>query len=150
MSTLYICLNKDKRSWVKPVAEWLYGLANAVLKIGINDPPKSACSSSKELIDLITRDAGESTIWTFGSYGKNKGFTIELHNDPRWEFDTMSVDCPGMGMCNLDLNGESSGLIFAVYQDKKTIYMASCCPEVLKQKLPDAEPGAQPDAFDAG
>ncbi|MGB6137073.1 MAG: hypothetical protein WBG74_10875 [Shewanella sp.] len=115
---------------------------------GKNDPPKKFKGGVNELSALI-KDSTDLTNFTFlKSRDKKIEVTIEIHNDPRWEYSTFSISGPiriAVEEFCLSLNSAVNSYLcisgtmgLGASQEWSFLYKNSACPQSILEQVSNA------------
>jgi hypothetical protein len=139
----YIYTPKLAESVIPQLVAALAGAGIKITHLGKNDPPRKWRGTDEQVAELIWK-GNDLTNWTFGRDSRLKvEFTIELHRDPRWSHDSISlsgcdlrvIESLATAIC------KSSNAFMAISgilgmgkeQQWNLLWMSDSCPAELKR-----------------
>src|SRR5262245_52220952 len=66
-----------------------------ISRLGERDPPRKWAGTTEDAVGLITTGGGATNYTFLEAAGTSLSMTIELRQDPRWGYSTVSFFCPG-------------------------------------------------------
>ena len=147
---LYTYVPSIGQEEIKTFFSYFESMGFNLTHLGKRDNPKKWSGDLSTAIQIIL-EGNDSTNYSFFRDSKNKiDGDIQIHNDPRWGYDTISVSSPKQE--TLRSFGEELALRLEHYivfdgtigKGKEQIFniisISEACPSIVKERIKTAEP----------